>query len=148
MLFRSNYPSAQGERVVSDAVLDNGRVIFTTLIPQGNACQFGGISWLMELNFDDGGQLGMSPYDINGDGKVNSNDYVTVTYTDPKTGHSTTATVPVSGKESNVGIIKTPGIIKGANLEYKYYSGSTGAIGMTTESVKKGGSRMSWQQLQ
>ena len=143
-----NYPTAQGERVVSDAVLDNGRVIFTTLIPQGNACQFGGISWLMELNFDDGGQLDESPYDINGDGKVNSNDYVTVTYTDPKSGKSTTATVPVSGKESNVGIIKTPGIIRGATLEYKYYSGSTGAIGMTTESVKNGGSRLSWQQLQ
>ena len=41
-----NYPSAQGERVVSNAVIDNGRIIFTTLIPQGNACQFGGVSWL------------------------------------------------------------------------------------------------------
>ncbi|HEY3646158.1 MAG TPA: PilC/PilY family type IV pilus protein, partial [Gammaproteobacteria bacterium] len=142
-----NYPTAQGERVVSDPVLDNGRIIFTTLIPQGNACQFGGISWLMELDADDGGQLDISPYDINGDGKVNSNDYVKVTYTDPKTGASVTATVPVSGKQSNVGIIKTPGIIRGATLEYKYYSGSTGAVGMTQESVSGGGGRLSWQQL-
>jgi type IV pilus assembly protein PilY1 len=140
--------TAVGERVVSDAVLDSGRVIFTTLIPQGNACQFGGISWLMELDGDDGSQLGVSPFDINGDGKVNSNDYVTVTYTDPKTGANVTATVPVSGKQSNVGIIKTPGIIHGASLDYKYYSGSTGAIGMTTESNGDPGGRLSWQQLQ
>ncbi len=140
--------TAVGERVVSDPVLDNGRVIFTTVIPQGTACQFGGISWLMELNLDNGGQLNVSPFDTNGDGKVNTSDYVTVTYTDPKTNQSVTATVPVSGKQSNVGIIKTPGIISAGTLEYKYYSGSTGAIGMTVESSGVNGGRQSWQQLQ
>ena len=140
--------TAVGERVVSDPVLDNGRVIFTTVIPQGTACQYGGISWLMELNLDNGGQLNVSPFDTNGDGKVNTSDYVTVTYTDPKTNQSVTATVPVSGKQSNVGIIKTPGIISAGTLEYKYYSGSTGAIGMTVESSGVNGGRQSWQQLQ
>ncbi|HEY4127443.1 MAG TPA: PilC/PilY family type IV pilus protein [Gammaproteobacteria bacterium] len=144
-----NYPSAQGERVVSDSVLDNGRVIFTTLIPQGSACQFGGISWLMEIDSGTGGSLTtISPFDVNGDGKVNTSDFVTVTYTDPKSGHSVTATVPVGGEESNVGIIKTPGIITSGSLSYKYYSGSTGSIGMTTESNPLSGGRISWQQIQ
>src|ERR1041384_1307353 len=87
-----DYPNAQGERVVSDAVLDNGRVIFTTVIPQGTACQYGGISWLMELDINTGSRLTVSPFDINGDGKVNNNDFVTVTYTDPVTHASTTVT--------------------------------------------------------
>ncbi|HEX2667590.1 MAG TPA: PilC/PilY family type IV pilus protein [Gammaproteobacteria bacterium] len=143
-----DYPKAQGERVVSDAVLDNGRVIFTTVIPQGTACQYGGISWLMELDIDNGGRLDVSPFDTNGDGKVDGNDFVTVTYTDPNTGQSVTTTIPASGKQSNVGIIKTPGIISAGTLEYKYYSGSTGAIGMTVESASSSGGRQSWQQLQ
>ena len=140
--------TAAGERVVSNAVIDNGRIIFTTLIPQGNACSFGGISWLMELNGDNGGQLTQSPFDVTGDGKVNNNDYVTVSYTDPTTGNPVTASVPVSGKQSDVGIIQTPGIISAGQLEYKYYSGSTGKIGMTVESTTSNGGRLSWQQLQ
>ncbi len=143
-----NFGGAQGERVVSDAVIDNGRIIFTTLIPQGNACSYGGTSWLMEVDSTTGGDLTVSPFDTNGDGKVNSNDFVNVTYTDPTTGKSVNATVPVSGKQSNVGIIKTPGIISAGQLEYKYYSGSTGSIGMTTESGNPNTGRLSWQQLQ
>jgi type IV pilus assembly protein PilY1 len=143
-----NYTSAQGERVVSDPVIDNGRIIFTTLIPQGNACQYGGSSWLMELDDSSGAALSVSPFDTNGDGKINGNDFVTVTYTDPATGKSVTASVPVSGKESNVGIIKTPGIISAGNLEYKFYSGSTGTIGTTVESSNVVTGRLSWQQLQ
>lgn len=144
-----SYPSAQGERVVSDAVIDNGRIIFTTLTPQGNACSYGGTSWLMELNADNGGTLtGQSPFDVNGDGKINANDYVTVTYTDPATNKSVTVSVPVSGKQSNVGIIKTPGIISAGNLEYKIYSGSNGSVGVTVESGNPDTGRLSWQQLQ
>ncbi|HEX7964782.1 MAG TPA: PilC/PilY family type IV pilus protein [Gammaproteobacteria bacterium] len=142
-----DYPKAQGERVVSDAVLDNGRVIFTTVIPQGTACQYGGISWLMELDIDNGGRLDVSPFDTNGDGKVDGNDFVSVDLVDDK-GNTVTVSVPASGKQSNVGIIKTPGIISAGTLEYKYYSGSTGAIGMTVESANSSGGRQSWQQLQ
>ena len=142
------FPSAVGERSVSDAVLDNGRIVFTTVIPQGSACQYGGTSWLMELDIDNGGQLSISPLDINGDGKVNSNDYVTVTYTDPKTGETVTATVPISGVQSNVGIIKTPAIITAGTVELKVFSGSTGQRSSYTESMGSSGGRESWQQLQ
>ncbi len=38
-----------GERVVSKAMLAYDRVIFSTLIPRANTCEFGGTGWLMEL---------------------------------------------------------------------------------------------------
>ena len=40
----------QGERVIANPLLRNGRVIFTTLIPDQDPCGFGGDSWLMELD--------------------------------------------------------------------------------------------------
>jgi type IV pilus assembly protein PilY1 len=144
----STQGTAVGERVVSDAVLDLGRIVFTTLIPEGNACQFGGESFLMELDASTGATLSSSPFDTNGDGLVNNQDMVTVTYTDPTTNQSVTKTVAVSGQESNVGIIKTPGIISSGQLQYKYFSGSTGAIGKITEKGSSSSARLSWQQLQ
>lgn len=140
--------TAQGERAVSDAVLDLGRVVFTTLIPQGNACAFGGQSFLMEVDMNSGGNLPASPFDTNGNGVVNNADLMQVTYTDPATNQKVTKTVAVSGQQSNVGIIKTPGIITSGQLQYKYYSGSTGSIGMTTESGSSSSQRVSWQELQ
>lgn len=137
-----NYPSAQGERVVSTAIVHSGRIIFTTVIPEGNDCDYGGNSWLMELDSSSGSRLTDSPFELNGDGKVNSGDYVTVTV------NGQSITVPASGKESTVGIIQTPGIISAGELEYKYYSGSTGKIGETTESAPNSTTgRLSWQQL-
>lgn len=38
-----------GERIVSKALLAYDRVIFSTLIPFGDGCSFGGSGWLMEL---------------------------------------------------------------------------------------------------
>ena len=43
-------PTFRGERVVSNPLLRNGRIIFTTLIPDPDPCGFGGTSWLMELD--------------------------------------------------------------------------------------------------
>ncbi|HET7649318.1 MAG TPA: PilC/PilY family type IV pilus protein, partial [Gammaproteobacteria bacterium] len=139
-----DYPSADGERVVSPGILTGGRIIFTTVIPQGDACEYGGTSWLMELDSSTGSRLTTeSPFDLNGDNKVDSSDLVTITNSD-----GTTSQVAVGGKQSNVGIIQTPGIITAGQLQYKYYSGSTGKIGETVESASSDqGGRLSWQQL-
>jgi hypothetical protein len=50
--------------------------------------------------------------------------------------------------ESNVGIIKTPGIITSGNLVYMYFSGSTGGVGSVTGSNPSSSGRISWQQVQ
>src|SRR5262249_39000700 len=67
----------KGEMSVSDPILRNGRVIFTTLTPTPDPCLFGGTSWLMELDALSGGRLNYTPLDLNNDGKFDSNDYVT-----------------------------------------------------------------------
>jgi len=136
--------SAQGERVVAAPLIRNNRIVFTTLIPSSDPCTFGGDSWLMELDAISGAQLPMTPFDLNGDGLFTSADYVSVTIT--VAGVPTVVQVPVSGKKSKVGIIKTPSVIKAGDKEYKYTSGSSGGLERTTESGGAGTGRQSWRQ--
>ena len=132
--------SAQGERVVAAPVIRSNRIVFTTLVPNTDPCTFGGSGWLMELDAVTGAQLPLTPFDINGDGQFTSADFVTVVIAGVNT------QVPVSGKKSKVGIIKTPSVVKAGNKEYKYTSGSSGNLEATTESGGAGTGRQSWRQ--
>lgn len=67
---------SSGERVVSESSTDSGRVIFTTMIPSTGTCSTGGTGWLMEVSLSTGGALGAPTFDVNGDGVIDSNDYV------------------------------------------------------------------------
>lgn len=71
--------AAQGERLINQPTLRNGRVIFTTVIPNTNSCSGGGDSWLVALNALDGSRLDTGTFDLNDDGNVNSEEYVQVT---------------------------------------------------------------------
>jgi type IV pilus assembly protein PilY1 len=82
----------QGEMVATDSKVDNGLVIFDTLIPNADPCSGGGSSWPMTLNIYSGGRVDFSPFDLNGDGKFTSADFVTITLPD-----GTKAKVPISG---------------------------------------------------
>lgn len=62
------------EKMVVDPVLRTGRIIFPTLVPNDSPCAVGGTSWLMELNFRNGGPPEFSVFDLNDDGTFNSND--------------------------------------------------------------------------
>jgi type IV pilus assembly protein PilY1 len=142
-----------GERAVTDPILRGDRIIFTTLLPSQNACDFGGSSWLMELAAADGGRLDESPFDLNNDGYFTSSDYATVLFDVNGDGSiDGDDKVPVSGKKSKVGIITKPGILSVANTdpgtEIKFVSGSTGAIEGTKESTSGLPSgRQSWRQI-
>ncbi len=137
-----------GERQVSNAIIRNGRVIFTTLIPSDDPCAFGGSGWLMEMNYATGARLSYSPFDVNGDGVFTSEDFFMIDTDgdgDPDT------EVPYSGKESKVGIIPTPSIVNqpGGQQEIKYTSGADGNIEVTIENPGPGyEGRQSWRQLQ
>lgn len=127
-----------GERVVATPILRFGRIIFTTIIPTEDPCDFGGTSWLMELDAITGGRLSYSVIDVNNDGVIDENDYVVVDG----------ERVPVSGQASDE-MIKTPGIVGAGELEYKYTSGSSGSVGVIRE--KGAGNvlgRQSWRQMQ
>lgn len=126
-----------GERVISNPILRNGRVIFTTLTPSSDVCGFGGSSWVMELNMLTGARLSSkSPFDVNGDGVITSADLVT--FAD--------GTVPVGGIQTSVGIVPEPGVLTGDINEFKYLSGSSGAIQTVTESGSTNG-RQSWREM-
>ena len=135
-----------GERQVSLPILRRGRIVFTTLTPSGDPCDFGGTSWLMELNAITGGRLDYTPFDNNLDGYFDNADFVTVEVDEDGDGTPETVTVPISGRKSKEGIIKTPGIISAGTREYKYASGTSGSVEMTIEAGITGG-RQSWRQI-
>jgi len=135
-----------GEKQVTDSILRNGRIIFTTLIPSEDPCDFGGTGWLMEIDAETGGRLeDLAPFDLNGDGLFNQDDYVDLD-------GDGVGDVPPSGKKSKEGIIAKPGVVAGTGTdddkEYKFASGSTGNIEQTIESVDPGyAGRTSWREL-
>jgi type IV pilus assembly protein PilY1 len=131
-----------GERQVSTPILRGGRIVFTTLIPNADPCGFGGDSWLMELDALQGSRLGASPFDLDNDGRFTNADFVPVTLAD-----GTRVMVPVSGRKSREGIIKTPGVITAGEKEYKFASGTTGGIDRTVENAGNAGGRQSWRQI-
>jgi type IV pilus assembly protein PilY1 len=136
----------KGERQVSRPLLRNGRIIFTTLIPDPDPCNFGGTSWLMELNALTGSRLPDSPFDLKRDNLFSNDDMVT--FTD---NNGATMTVTVSGMQSAVGIIQMPGVMVDPtqSVEYKYTPGTSGDISVTVENPGPNSSgRQSWRHLQ
>lgn len=133
----------QGERVVSNPILRNNRVIFSTLIPDTDPCSPGGTSWLMELDAMSGSRLTVSPFDLTGDRAFTDADLVTVTLPD-----GSTIKVPAGGIQSTVGITPEPGILASAAAEYKYSPGTTGNVQVTVENPGANTyGRQSWRQI-
>ena len=128
---------AERERVVSFPLVRQGVVIFATLIPDPEPCKSGGKSWLMTIDALGGGEFGGAPFDTNGDGVVDSNDFVMIN------GVSRAA----SGADLEVGIHKTPAIVEStSSADFGKVSGSSG-IGEMTFSRDRSGIRRSWRQL-
>jgi type IV pilus assembly protein PilY1 len=132
----------QGERVISRAILRSGRIIFTSMIPAPDPCQFGGEGWLMELDALSGGRLAEAVFDLNGDGYFNEDDWVEI-----DDGLGGKIKVPPSGIKSKEGIINTPGVIEDGDKEYKFASGSSGGIQRIVESSGDAAGRKGWWQL-
>lgn len=132
-----------GERQVSTPILRGGRLIFTTVIPSGDACSAGGESWLMEIDALSGSRLTESPFDLNRDRSFDIEDFAPLDPDDPNS-----PLVPVSGRQSKQGIIKTPGIVTDDRIEYKFASGSAGGIDTTIENAGKQRGRQSWREIQ
>ena len=142
----------QGEKQVSNPIIRNGNVIFTTLIPDPDPCAFGGNSWIMELNLLDGSRLKTTPFDLNNDGQFTDADHVTITVT-LEDGTTVDIAVPISGLGSTEGILQSPGVIdgemgQGRPVQYKYLPGSSGGIQRVTENPGVSGTgRQSWRQV-
>jgi type IV pilus assembly protein PilY1 len=136
-------PAPIGERVVSLPILRGGRIIFPTLIPSANPCEFGGTSWLMEIEAISGSRLDVSPLDITEDGNIDAGDLVTVVI------DGQTVTVAVSAIQSQEGIIDTPAVVTmpGTDRELKVASGTSGNLEVVGELSAFDRARGSWRQL-
>ena len=137
----------QGEKQVSDAVIRAGRIIFTTLLPSPSPCDFGGTSWLMELDANTGARIDFSPFDVSGDDTFSFQDYFAY---DVDGDGTPDVNIPVSGRKSKVGILPTPGILADNpnDREFKYESGSSGEIEVVLENPgPKVEGRQSWQEI-
>lgn len=133
--------TAAGERVVSNATFRDGRIIFSTLIPSTDVCDWGGDSWIMELDALTGKRLTESPIDVNRDGKIDAADYVK---------DANGNLVPASGFKSDVGIVNGVGIAADPvnPVEYKYMAGSKGTMQTIRESSNpKARGRQSWRSV-
>ncbi|HVL55461.1 MAG TPA: PilC/PilY family type IV pilus protein [Burkholderiaceae bacterium] len=124
-----------GERLVTDPILHNGRIIFTTATPSTVACSYGGSSWLMELDYLGGGELRDPVFDTDGSGRVDSNDR-----------HAAGVALRTLG--SNAAIQMGFGT-RDNPMETKYLNESAGHVTSVRESGDTDASRRTaWRQLQ
>ncbi|HRH13948.1 MAG TPA: PilC/PilY family type IV pilus protein [Azonexus sp.] len=130
-----------GERQVSNPILTNKRLVFTTLIPAANPCAYGGDSWLMELNPETGGRFTFSPFDVNGTGGFTTADFLT--------GGSVATPAPVTGRKLSGGIAGTPAIMydPSGKTEIKYFSQSSGVLKAVKENPGGASGRVSWREI-
>jgi Tfp pilus tip-associated adhesin PilY1 len=113
-----------GERVVSDALLRQGRVIFVPYTPLATPCGAGGDSVIMELDACSGARPSQPVFDINGDGVIDEHDMIEI---------SPGVFVPAVGIQS-AGRLQPPAILKtDKDKEKKYFSSSRGKIVTVTE---------------
>jgi type IV pilus assembly protein PilY1 len=67
-----------GERVPSDVMLREKKVIVIGYVPKETHCGAGGDSVLMELNAATGGRLNTIQFDVNSDGVIDEHDLVNI----------------------------------------------------------------------
>src|SRR5690606_4882133 len=119
-----------------------GRIIFPTLIPSANPCEFGGTSWLMELEAVTGARLELPPLDITEDGEIDDQDRVVIT---GPNGEEIVYNVP--GGPSREGRIRLPATVRASENEFKLASGTSGNVETLTERGVFDRARGSWRQL-
>jgi type IV pilus assembly protein PilY1 len=119
-----------GERQVTDAIVRGGRIIFTTLVPSSVECEFGGTSFVMELDFRSGAALEFPAFDLNNDGEFDGDD------------------TDASGRASDAGIMPTVSVLGSGAEDIAFGSGASGAIDVIQLSVGvESFGRQSWLQL-
>lgn len=132
-------PGYIGERVVADPVLQQGRIIFTTLIPSTDTCTGGATGWLMELDASTGGRIELPVLDLDDDGTYDADDMVQVGGDN----------VAPSGRKSDVGALAVPTIlnIPGSPNQRKIMQGTSGQLMQQGERDAIARGRTSWRQF-
>jgi type IV pilus assembly protein PilY1 len=133
----------KGERITSNPIYINKKIIFTTLAPTSDPCDFGGESWLMALNAYDGARVQNPILDINKNNTIGADDVLPITV------GVNTINVPASGVKSEVGLVSTPSVAYIQDAAVLYMAGTSGEIQkniIDLGTTRTG--RQSWKQLQ
>ena len=69
---------ANGERIVRDMTVANGKLIFTSTIPSNSPCESGGTSYSWAVNACNGGRLDSAFFDLNNTNVIDSLDYINI----------------------------------------------------------------------
>lgn len=69
---------ANGERIVRDMTVANGKLIFTSTIPSNSPCKSGGTSYHWAVDACTGGRLGSAFFDLNSDERIDGYDYINI----------------------------------------------------------------------
>jgi type IV pilus assembly protein PilY1 len=95
----------EGERVIKDVTIRGGMVFVLSFIPNSSPCSGGGNSFFYILDPATGGRIETAVMDVNGDGKIDSNDLINIgTEEDPIYASPT-------GK-LNIGMLHAPKFVK------------------------------------
>lgn len=128
----------EGEMQVSDPILRNGDVIFTTIVPNADPCENGGSSWLMELNLFTGMATPTTPFDINNNGKFDDG---------VDTNGDGKPDAVGNGVRSEVGIVSKPAPTSGEKCDYLIFPGTSGGTETRCRDPgARGFGRQSWRQ--
>jgi type IV pilus assembly protein PilY1 len=131
-----------GERVVSDVLLRDGRLIVLPFTPYEDPCMAGGSSFLMEIDAISGGHSGGIIFDINNDGVIDARDLVTI----GKDEGGKDIKVIIDGIKM-VGKVNPPAIaLLDEEIEIKYLSSSSGAVHTVKEKAVRLGVTY-WKEL-
>ena len=134
---------ATGERVVSDANIRAGRVVFNTLIPNTDPCGYGGTGWVMEFDVMNGNRNDTPTFDTNGDGQMSGADL------DLNGTHDNASGRAVASIPAAAGFLRAPSQPGRPPFENKYVNTSAGSVTVIGETAGTGTSyRGSWRQLQ
>lgn len=126
--------------MITAPALFDGKLLLQTIVPSISPCDYGGASWLMQVNPATGGGLPAAGFDVNGDGSFNSSDMVDI---------GGGVMVNVSGLDTGVGISGGFGKpIKAGDKAYVPLSGTSGKIGAPPISSGTLKSRATWRQIQ
>ena len=130
-----------GERQVTDPLLNDGNIVFSTLIPNTSVCSSGGSGWIMELDAVTGNMI---------DSPVFPTSNVNFSASDVPTAGVQTSAIPSTPR-----VINKQGVSYGSSgngnafgTQKKLTSQSDGSIGSQTEKSVITQKRIMWRQTQ
>ena len=142
-------PVAEGELVAAELRVRGDRVIFTSMVPSTEPCDYGGESWLIEVSYLSGQRPDLILFDLDDSMAFDEADLMEVTVSNDEDGTTERVTLNANAKRSGIGIVQQPAIISDGSREYKYASGGLpAAVEVTRENPgTAAGGRASWVEL-